>query len=170
MSQKELAKLSGVTQSMIAKIEGGKINPSYLKTKSIFDALEGLEKKHQTQVREIMHRKVVGVQADDQVSDVVKLMRETGYSQFPVFSGKSIVGSISEKIMMDRIATANSVEEVSRLALEKVMVEAFARVDEETPVQVVSALLQYDPAVLVTKKGQVTGIVTKSDLLKIIRQ
>jgi predicted transcriptional regulator len=117
-----------------------------------------------------MHRKVVGVQADDQVSDVVKLMRETGYSQFPVFSGKSIVGSISEKIMMDRIATANSVEEVSRLALEKVMVEAFARVDEETPVQVVSALLQYDPAVLVTKKGQVTGIVTKSDLLKIIRQ
>lgn len=154
---------------MIAKIEAGKINPSYLKTKAIFDSLEALEKKRQIRVRDVMHRKVVGVQEDEQVSDVVKLMQETGYSQFPVFSAKTIVGSISERIIMDRVASAQRIDEVSRLRVGKVMVDAFPRVDEETPIQAVSTLLQYDSAVLVTRKGQVTGIVTKADLLKVVR-
>ena len=39
LSQKQLANLSGVSQSMIAKIESGRISPSYLKTKAIFDIL-----------------------------------------------------------------------------------------------------------------------------------
>jgi predicted transcriptional regulator len=49
------------------------------------------------------------------------------------------------------------------------MAGAFPRVDEGTPIHAVSGLLQYDSAVLVTKKGQVTGIITKADLLKMIR-
>ena len=45
LGQRQLAKIVGVSQSMIAKIETGRINPSYLKTKTIFDLLESLERK-----------------------------------------------------------------------------------------------------------------------------
>jgi len=41
-------------------------------------------------------------------------------------------------------------------------------VDASTPVSIVSMLLRYKPAVLVTVKGEVKGIVTKADLLKIV--
>ena len=47
MSQKQLAHLAGVSQSMIAKVESKRISPSYLKTKAIFDTLEGLERKNE---------------------------------------------------------------------------------------------------------------------------
>jgi len=44
LTQKDLAVMAGVSQSMIAKIEALKVNPSYEKTKRIFDVLEELEK------------------------------------------------------------------------------------------------------------------------------
>src|SRR5208282_3870818 len=52
LSQKELANSLGVSQSMIAKIESGRISPSYLKTKAIFDMLEGLERKNEVKAKE----------------------------------------------------------------------------------------------------------------------
>src|SRR5208337_2224396 len=103
LSQKELAKLSGVSQSMIAKIESGRISPSYLKTKAIFDMLEGLERKNEVKAKEIYHGKVVGVQAHDTVSRAVRVMRETGYSQLPVFDSGQVVGSLTEKVILQTL-------------------------------------------------------------------
>ena len=40
LSQKKLASYASVSQSLIAKIEGGKIDPSYKNVKRIFKALE----------------------------------------------------------------------------------------------------------------------------------
>ena len=45
LTQKELARMAGVSQSSIAKIESGKIDPSYNKVKAIFDVLERMETK-----------------------------------------------------------------------------------------------------------------------------
>lgn len=45
LKQAELAKLAGVSQSLIAKLESGTIDSSYTKVKTIFDALERLEFK-----------------------------------------------------------------------------------------------------------------------------
>ena len=45
LNQKQLAIQAGVSQSLIAKIETGRINPSYSKTKAIFDTLTLLERK-----------------------------------------------------------------------------------------------------------------------------
>ncbi|HID17114.1 TPA: helix-turn-helix domain-containing protein, partial [Candidatus Bathyarchaeota archaeon] len=59
LSQKKLARLVGVSQSFIAKIESGKISPSYEKTKKIFDVLDSLEMKKEMKVEEIMHKEVV---------------------------------------------------------------------------------------------------------------
>ncbi len=168
LSQKQLAKLSGVSQSMIAKIESGRISPSYLKTKAIFDTLEGLERRNEMKAKDISHGKVVGVQVHDPVAKGVRVMRETGFSQLPVFNGSQVVGSLTEKTILQRLISAPKPDEVSKQTVQEIMDEAFPTVSEETPLSMVSALLQYEPAVLVTKRGHVLGIITKADLLKVV--
>jgi cystathionine beta-synthase len=95
-------------------------------------------------------------------------MRETGFSQLPVFNGNQVVGSLTEKIILEKLVSAPKPEEVSKQSVERIMEEAFPSVGEETPISMVSAMLQYSPAVLVTKRGHVEGIITKADLLKVI--
>ena len=168
MSQKQLAHLAGVSQSMIAKVESKRISPSYLKTKAIFDTLEGLERKNEFKAKDVSHGKVVSVHAHDSVSKGVRVMRETGFSQLPVFNNDRVVGSLTEKIILEKLFSAQKPDEVSRQTIEKIMEEAFPSVNEETPLSMVSTLLQYAPAVLVTKRGHVQGIITKADLLKVI--
>lgn len=168
MSQKQLANLAGVSQSMIAKIESKRISPAYLKTKAIFDTLESLERQNQLKAKDIRHGKVVGVQAHDAVSKGVRVMRETGFSQLPVFNGGQVVGSLTEKIILEKLVSAPKPEEISRQSVERIMEEAFPSVGEETPISMVSSILQYAPAVLVTRLGRVEGIITKADLLKVI--
>ena len=168
MSQKELAKLSGVSQSMIAKIESGRISPSYLKTKAIFDMLESLERRNQLKAKDVSHGKVVGLQAHEPVAKGVRVMRETGFSQLPIFSGNQVVGSSTEKVILQSLMSTTNPDELSKQPAERIMDEAFPTVSEETPLSTVSALLQYEPAVLVAKRGRVFGIITKADLLKVV--
>ena len=168
MSQKELARLSGVSQSMIAKIESGRISPTYQKTKAIFDTLEGIERRTQSKAKDVSHGKVVGVLVHDTVAKGVRMMRETGYSQLPVFSDTHAVGSLTEKVILQKLMSTPNPEELSKQLIEKIMDEAFPTVGEETPLSMVSALLQYESAVLVARKGRVVGIITKADLLKVV--
>lgn len=168
LSQKQLASLSGVSQSMIAKIESGRISPSYLKTKGIFDTLESLERKTETKAGDLSHGRIVKIQAHDQVAKGVRLMRETGFSQLPVFDGEKLVGSLTEKVILQKLVSAQNPDQVSKQWVERIMEDAFPTVNEDTPMSMVSTLLSYEPAVLVTKKGHVVGIITKADLLKVI--
>jgi predicted transcriptional regulator len=168
LSQKQLAKLSGNSQSMIAKIESGRISPSYMKTKAVFDTLENLERRNEVKAKEVSHGKIVGLQSHESVAKGVRVMRETGYSQLPVFSGGQVVGGLTEKTILEKLVSAQNPNEVSKQSVEKIMDEAFPTVGEETPLSVISALLQYEPAVLVSKRGRTLGIITKADLLKVI--
>jgi len=169
ISQKKLANLAGVSQSMIAKVESKNISPSYLKTKAIFDTLESLERRNEMKAKEICHGKVVSVQTHEQISRAVHLMRETGFSQLPVQNGDRVVGSITEKTLIQKLLSSSNPEFISRREIETIMDDAFPTVNELTPVSMVSALLQYEPAVLVLRRGHVLGIITKADLLKVIK-
>ena len=169
INQRELAKLAGVSQSFIAKIETGKINPSYGLAKAIFDVLEGLESKEELRVVDVMHSKVTGVDCSATMSEASKLMSETGYSQLPVYKEGRIVGSVTESTMISAMLKFKDPLRLSELSVEDVLEEGFPTVDASTPVSVISLLLRYTPAVLVAVKGDVKGIVTKADLLKMVR-
>jgi len=168
LKQAELAKLAGVSQSLIAKLESGKIDSSYTKVKTIFDVLERLEVKNEIIAGKVLHNEVVGVQKSEPVSKVVQLMKSHGYSQLPVFDGKQPVGSISEKAILRQILAGKDLAQISTLPTEEVMEEAFPQVDEDAPLSLISNLLQVYSAVLVSKKGTVVGIITKADLLRMI--
>ena len=168
LKQSELAKMAGVSQSLIAKLEAGTIDSSYTKVKTIFDVLERLEFKTKAQADKLLHKNVVTVQKIEPISKVVKIMQEYGYSQIPVFDGKHSVGSISEKAILREIMAGKDLEEISKLPTEKIMEEALPQIDEDAPLSLISSLLQTYSGVLVVKKGVVIGIITKADLLRMI--
>ena len=168
LKQSELAKAAGVSQSLIAKLEAGTIDSSYTKVKTIFDVLERLEFKTKVQAEKLLHSEVVSVQKSEPISNVVKLMKERGYSQIPVFDGKQSVGSISEKTIMRQILDGKDLEQLSKLPTEDIMEEAFPQINEDAPLPLITSLLQNYSAVLVVRKGVVIGIITKADLLRML--
>ena len=168
LTQKELANVAGVSQSLIAKLESGKIDSSYTKVKAVFDTLKEMEIKREVPIGEILHSEVIGVQKNDEVSKAARLMRDYNYSQLPVFDGERVVGSISEKTILGQILAGKKLSQVSELPVEEVMEEAFPQVGEDAPLSLISNVLQVYTAVLVSKKGKIVGIVTKADLLKIL--
>ena len=168
LKQSQLAKMAGVSQSLIAKLEAGTIESSYSKVKTIFDVLERLEFKSKIQVEKVLHNEVVTVQKSEPLSQVVKLMKDHGYSQIPVFEGKQSVGSVSEKTILRQILEGKDLEQISALPTEKIMEEAFPQINEDAPLSLITSLLQTYSAVLVSRKGVVIGIITKADLLRML--
>ena len=168
LTQQKLARLAGVSQSLIAKLESQKIDPSYTKVKAIFDALERLQSETEVRADAVFHNEVIGVQKSDPVSKAVQTMADYGYSQLPVFDGEHAVGSISEKTIIEKVSAGKNLSEVSKLPVGDVMEEAFPQVGEDAPLPLISNLLQVYSAVLISTKGKVVGIVTKADLLKML--
>jgi len=168
LKQSELAKQAGVSQSLIAKLEAGTIESSYTKVKTIFDVLERMEVKNKIQANRVLHNKVIGIQKEEPLSRVVRLMKDHGYSQLPVFDGKQPVGSISERTILRQILEGKDLDQISGLSTEEIMEEAFPQLSEEAPLSLISSLLQTYSAVLVSRKGEVVGIITKADLLRML--
>lgn len=168
LTQQKLARIAGVSQSLVAKLESQKIDPSYTKVKAIFDALEKLQTETEIRAEEVLQSDVIGIQKNDPVSRAVQTMAEYGYSQLPVFDGKHSVGSISEKTIIGKVSAGKDLSQVSKGAVGDVMEEAFPQVGEDAPLPLISSLLQVYSAVLISNKGKVVGIVTKADLLKML--
>lgn len=168
LKQSELAKMAGVSQSLIAKLEAGTIDSSYTKVKTIFEVLERIEFKNKVQGEKVLHNEVVSIQKEEPVSEVVRIMKEYGYSQIPVFNGKQSVGSISEKTILRQILSGKDLEQISKLSTEEIMEEAFPQINEDAPLALITSLLQTYSAVLVSKKGSLKGIITKADLLRML--
>jgi predicted transcriptional regulator len=168
LTQSELAKFSGVSQSLIAKLESGKIEPSYTKVKTIFEILNRLEVKSKIKADRINYNKVVSVQENELVSQAVVLMKKHGYSQLPVLKKRQIVGSISEKTILNQILAGRFLDQISKLQIKEVMDESLPQVNEDAPLSLISSLLQVYSAVLISNKGDVNGIITKADFLKLL--
>ncbi len=168
LKQSELAKMAGVSQSLIAKLEAGTIDSAYNKVKTIFEVLERQEFKTKAQVEKILHNEVISIQRKEPVLKVAKIMKEHGFSQIPVFEGKQPVGSISEKAILRQILAGKKLEDISKVPVEEIMEEAFPQINEDAPLTVITSLLQNYSAILVTRKGTVIGIVTKADLLRML--
>jgi predicted transcriptional regulator len=170
ITQKELAAMSGVSQSLIAKIESGSVKPTYQNVKRIIETLESAEKKEKTKVKEIMSRKIVSIKKSDRMRKAIDLMRKSDYSQLPVLEGGHPIGTISDKTVVDIVSTGRDLSEIIEERVSAFMDEALPTVQENESIDVISAILQTNQAVLVVKRGNAVGIVTKADLFKIASQ
>jgi predicted transcriptional regulator len=169
LSQRDLAKKMKISQSGIAKIESGKVNPSYLLIKDIFSYLESIRMSNIGKVSDVASRQVASVQRADTVAKAMQLLQSTGYKQLPVRDGDMWVGCLFERTISRHIVETNDPRYILRRQVGQIMDESLPTVAEDTPIPIVIPLLQQSQAVLTTKSGRVTGIVTNTDLLKVIR-
>lgn len=169
LTQKEIAKQCGVSQSTIAKIENGRINPSYRIMRKIFTTLQEIKGKRRDErtPEGIMTKEVIGVKKSDKMRKAIKKMKKYDYSQLPVFSNDSCVGSLSEETILKLVAQEKNWTQIFESKVEKYMEDAFPRVSKEAPLTAIIELLKHSPAVLITQEGKIVGILSKADLLDI---
>jgi predicted transcriptional regulator len=167
ISQKKLAMNIGASQSLIAKIESNRVNPSYDVVKKIFEYLDRIEQPKIGLAKDVEKRDLVWVKKSERVIDAAEKMRQHGFSQLPVRDDREeiCVGSISERQIMQGILREPNPKLYYEKPVSEVMQEQFPVVDERLPVTAVALLLQHSQAVLTARRGKIIGIITPSDLL-----
>ena len=163
LNQKELAQQAGVSQSLIAKIEAGKIDPSYTKTQLIIDALNQLREKEETKAKDIMKTKVFFAHNHESIKEIIKTMKNKGISQVPVLINEKVAGIITENTILKKIA--DNPQKFSLLKAEEVMEDAPPIITLNTGLRTIVELLKDSSIVLVAEKGEIKGIISKADVL-----
>jgi len=160
LTQRELAELAGVSQAHIAKIERGRVDPRLSTVNKILQVLTtGKGKK----CGDIMTRKVISAKPDDRILKVSKLMMKHAISQVPVMEEGRCIGTITEESIIQNLSSTIAEERVGM-----VMQSPLPSVPEGTDISIVSPLLEHHPGLLVIRRGEVIGIITRSDLLKTV--
>lgn len=167
ITQRRLAALTGVSTSMINQIESGRCKPSYETARKIFEALGSLEGKTAMKAGDICSRKMISVQRDERLHRAIDIMRQNSISQLPVFDSSKVVGILSEdglaKIMLEK-----DEGELKDLKVYQVMDAPPPLVDINTPAKALVPLVRFTKCILVSEKGNVIGIVTITDTLKMV--
>lgn len=164
LSQAELARAAGTSQSLIAKLERGRINPSYEAVRRIVEALDRLGSREEEKAQQLMQRNPLWAAPDEVLGDALRRMKDRGFSQLPVLDRGVPVGSLSESSLLERIDGGADLPALKRQPVSMVMGEGFPTVDPATPRRVLVELLRRSEAVLVLHEGRLLGVVTKSDL------
>jgi len=169
LSQYQLAKKAGVSQSLIAKMESKRIEPSYNKVKMIDQALDGEEQKQTTSIRakDVYTNKIAKINASDPIIKAIKIMQTNGFSQLPVYDNGMVIGSITEHCVLHVQSEKTNYKIPSDMKVEKIMEPPFPQINENTLIGPVKSLLEHYQAVLVTRKEKTIGIITRADLLTI---
>jgi predicted transcriptional regulator len=161
MTQSAFAKAVGVSQSMIAKIEAGKLDPTYSYVRKIETGIESRSAHETHKARDFMHRGFVAVQKEERLEKVIKLMVQKDVSQIPVMAGKDVVGLVTEADLlgMDK-------EKMRKIRAEDVMREAPPVFPSDAEQSAIVSVLKFYPLVLIKEKGALVGVITKIDVLK----
>lgn len=168
-TQAELASQAGVSQSLIARIEKGTIDPRVSTLKKIINALQSDEYGHRPKAKDIMRSPIIALNPEDPIKKASKIMEDHNISQLPVLKKGIQVGSISESRVIHELTSGKNLEAVSKMKVKDLMGSGFPIVTSQTDMETLSRLVEYNPCVLVIDRDTITGIVTKSDVLKLVK-
>ncbi len=168
-TQSELAHHARVSQSLIARIEKGTIDPRVSTLKKILDALRDGEGVERISAKDLMRKPVISVTPEESLKDASKIMEELNISQMPVLKDGVQVGSISEERLIHELTSGKEPNQLSKMKVKDIMGSGFPIVTFSTGVDTLSRLVEFNPCVLVVEKEKLVGIVTKSDVLKLVK-
>ncbi|MFP8888609.1 CBS domain-containing protein [Natrialbaceae archaeon A-CW2] len=157
LTQSELADRADVSQPLIARIEGGDVDPRLSTLRRIVNALQEAE-SDVIKAADLMHEDVVSVGPDDPVSKAAHRMEQEAYSQLAVIQDGIPVGSISQSELV------HLEEEHRDEPVAEHMAESFPTVSKDATLDEISNLLEHYKAVMITEAGQTVGIITEADL------
>ena len=167
LTQHELASRAGVSQPLIARIESGDVDSRLSTLRKIFNAFDAA-RKEKVLVSGIMHSPVIHTSSGDSIEDAARIMEKHGFSQMPVIDNGVPVGSISSDQIVSSM-TDQDIKKVSHLHVRDIMGDSFPTVSPTTDANTVSRILEKNPAVLVLEAGKVVGVMTKHDIMKMLR-
>ncbi|MEM0200907.1 MAG: CBS domain-containing protein [Candidatus Micrarchaeaceae archaeon] len=156
ITQKELSKKAGISQSLLTKIERGVVIPNYKIACNLFEILDEYEYRKEKVLSQIMRKNVILLNSSDTVSKMIRLAKKYSISQFPVLEQNRVVGSIT---------TNNSIGIEKEAKLKTIMQDPFPMLTENTPISVANNILKQFPAIIIINGKTIVGIVTAEDLL-----
>lgn len=176
LTQEELAARVGISQSLVARIENGQVNPSIITLKRILSAIEdqeqvspSLRKLLQWKGQTTKIQQLIGVSPDDKVRRAVLLMRRHGISQLPVIKKNKTIGCISEGTILRKLMAMDS-QKVFSLSVNEIMEEPCPSIDINESIELAfSQIASGIEALLIEDQGRPVGIVTKIDLIAFTR-
>lgn len=167
ITQRKIAALTGISTSMINQIESGRCKPSYETARKIFEVLSSLEGRSSMKAGDICSRSPISVQKDEKLHKAIDLMRINSISQIPVFESSRVIGILTEdglaKVMLEK-----NEKDLRNMHLFQVMEPPPPIVDVSTPVKALIPLVRFAKCILVSERGNVIGIVTTTDTLKMV--
>src|SRR3989304_2247180 len=104
LTQSQFAQKIGISQSMIAKIEAGRLDPTYSYVKKIESVINSLTKHEEKEARDIMIKKI-------------KLMNKNEFSQLPVLQAGKVVGLVTESSILEK-----DLEQIGNLEAKEIMI------------------------------------------------
>ncbi len=159
LTQAQLAKASGVSQSMIAKVEASLLDPSFSIATRLFSVLDQMSEHSEKKASDLMHRKILFASPETAIKDVVELMRKHGISQLPVMKNHAVIGMISEGAILDALLAKKAKK------IGEIMQDAPPIINAGTPAPVVHQLLRHAPVLIVQESGKFVGVITKADVI-----
>ncbi|MHB8633936.1 MAG: CBS domain-containing protein [Thermoplasmatota archaeon] len=164
LTQAELARAAGTSQSLVAKLERGRLNPSYEVVRRLLEEIDSRAQAEEPTAGDLMHKDPVWVEPTERLGRALEKMKRHGFSQLPVVEQGQAVGSVSERAILERIEGGEEIETLKHQPVRLAMGPAFPTVDASTRKRVVMEILRDQDAVLVVRGGRLAGVVTKSDL------
>lgn len=158
LTQRTLAKLVGVSQAHIAKIEGEKVDP---RLSTVNKILHVLTKEKPKKCKDLMTRGVLRAKPNDAVMKISQIMMKNAISQMPVVDGRKIVGTITEESIIKNLSA-----KIANAKVKDIMDLPLPTFSDETNINIVRPILEKRPGILVARGKEIVGIITRSDLLK----
>jgi predicted transcriptional regulator len=167
VTQRKLAALAGVSTSMINQIESGRCKPSYETARKIFEILGSLEGRSSMKAGDICSRRLIAVQKDEKLHKAVDIMRDNSISQIPVFDSSRVIGILTEDGLA-KVIVEKEERDLRNMHVWQMMEPPPPLVDVSTPAKALIPLVRFAKCILVSEKGNVIGIVTITDTLKMV--
>ncbi len=162
LTQKSLAQHSGLSQSLIAKIESGKLDPSYSNAQKILKALDSLKSKGSIKAAEIMNKKIIFAKPDYTIKRTAGIMKKHSISQLPVIENNVLVGIITEKKIVEALVSGSSANET----IAAFVGHAPITIGPDTPLDAITSMLSFAQMLVVLERGKIKGIITNSDVIE----
>ncbi len=170
LTQAEVAKRAGVSQSLIARIEAGDVDPRVSTLRSIIGVMKEVEDKGSLTAERLMRSPVLSVRSTETIGRASKIMEGKDVSQLPVIDGGFQVGSVSETRIIKEMTSGKDMSKLSAMKIKEIMSDGFPTVYPHTDVMTLTNIVELNPAVLVVDKGKVKGIITKTDVVRLIKK
>jgi predicted transcriptional regulator len=164
MTQSELAEMAGVSQPLIARIEGGDVDPRLSTLRRIVNAMNEAEGAIR-RAEDIMNEDLTYVSRDDSVAAAIDLMGEAGFSQLPVVDG----GGTPVGLITNSDVRHHDADTVQEMPVAEAMGESVVTVGRDATLDEINDYLDHRPAIIVMDSGRMVGIITEADVATHLR-